>query len=139
MSQTSGNLFPYPLLFINFSSKVLSIILVLAPVSNIILFIDILCNRNANISILVLKLSRINQRLFFRRALSNNVEDYGFLGVQAIEAIFMSLMIGIVFFDLAFDQISVRDRFGLLYIVGALYPYMVILDVIGQCKDFKVG
>ena len=70
-----------------------------------------------------------------RRALSNNLEDYGFLGVQAIEAICMSLMIGIVFFDLEFDQISVRDRFGLLYIVGALYPYMVILDVIGQCES----
>ena len=69
-----------------------------------------------------------------RRALTNNLEDYSFLGVQAIEALAMSIMIGLVFWNLGVDQISIRDRFGLLYIIGALYPYMVILDVVGQCK-----
>ena len=62
------------------------------------------------------------------------MEDYGFLGVQAIEAICMALMIGLVYYDLGLDQTSMRDRFGLLYIIGALYPYMIILDVIGACK-----
>ena len=65
--------------------------------------------------------------------MKNNLEDYGFLSVQAIEALAMSLMIGLVYFDLELDQLSARDRFGLLYIIGALYPYMVILDVIGKC------
>jgi ATP-binding cassette subfamily G (WHITE) protein 8 (sterolin 2) len=63
------------------------------------------------------------------------LEDYAFLAVQAIEALAMSLMIGLVFFDLKLDQLSARDRFGLLYIIGALYPYMVILDVIGKCQS----
>jgi hypothetical protein len=54
--------------------------------------------------------------------------------VQAIEALAMSLMIGLVFYNLGTGQIGIRDRFGLLYIIGALYPYMVILDVVGQCK-----
>lgn len=70
----------------------------------------------------------------FRRASKNNLEDYGFLGVQAVEALAMSVMIGLVFFDLKLDQLSARDRFGLLYIIGALYPYMVILDVISKCQ-----
>ena len=64
------------------------------------------------------------------------MENYRFLGVQALEAIFMSLMIGLIYFDLGYGQVDMRDRFGLMYIIGALYPYMVILDVIGQCKSF---
>ena len=65
--------------------------------------------------------------------MKNNLEDYSFLGVQAIEAIAMSLVLGLVFVNLGIGQTSIRDRFGLLYSIGALYPYMIILDVIGAC------
>ena len=73
-----------------------------------------------------------------RRALSNNLEDYRFLGVQAVEALAMSVIIGLIYINLSLDQVGLRDRFGLCYIVGALYPYMVILDVIGQCKQTSI-
>lgn len=46
----------------------------------------------------------------------------------------MSVVVGFVYFNLGLDQSSVRDRFGMMYIIGALYPYMVVLDLIGICK-----
>jgi len=45
----------------------------------------------------------------------------------------MSVVVGLVYFNLATDQSSMRDRFGMMYILGALYPYMVVLDLIGVC------
>lgn len=48
----------------------------------------------------------------------------------------MSVVVGFVYFNLGLDQSSVRDRFGMMYIIGALYPYMVVLDLIGICKYF---
>jgi len=47
----------------------------------------------------------------------------------------MSVVVGLVYFKLSFDQSSMRDRFGMMYILGALYPYMVVLDLIGICKQ----
>ncbi len=64
----------------------------------------------------------------------NNVEDYSSLLVQSVEAVMMSVMIGLIFYGLGDDQKSSTDRFGLLYILSALYPYMAMLDVIGKCK-----
>ena len=58
--------------------------------------------------------------------------------MQAVEALAMSVIIGLIYFNLSLDQVGLRDRFGLCYIVGALYPYMVILDVIGQCKQISM-
>ena len=72
--------------------------------------------------------------LFFRRSTRNIVEDYGFLISQLIQASLMSVVIGLVYFDLGLDQSSMRDRFGMMYILGALYPYMIVLDLIGICE-----
>lgn len=69
-----------------------------------------------------------------RRAIKDNYSDWPCFGVQAAEAIFMSIMIGLLFFKLEKTQTGMRDRLGLLYIIGALYPYMVILDVVGFRK-----
>ena len=44
----------------------------------------------------------------------------------------MSVMIGCIFIDLGFDQIAVRDRVGLFFIMGGLYPFIVILDTIAK-------
>lgn len=46
----------------------------------------------------------------------------------------MSFVVGLVYYKLAYGQSNIRDWFGLIYILAALYPYMVILDVIAQCK-----
>jgi hypothetical protein len=46
----------------------------------------------------------------------------------------MSFVVGLVYYKLAYTQSNIRDWFGLMYILAALYPYMVILDVIAQCK-----
>jgi hypothetical protein len=72
--------------------------------------------------------------LVFRRSTRNIVEDYGYLATQFIQAVAMSVVVGFVYFNLGLDQSSVRDRFGMMYIIGALYPYMVVLDLIGLCK-----
>ena len=66
--------------------------------------------------------------------MANKVEDYWLFGVQAAQALAMSFMIGLVFFQMTKDQSSVSDRFGLLYFMAALYPYMVTLDVTSYCK-----
>jgi len=68
-----------------------------------------------------------------RRSTRNIVEDYGYLATQFIQAAAMSVVVGLVYFNLATDQSSMRDRFGMMYILGALYPYMVVLDLIGVC------
>ena len=72
--------------------------------------------------------------IFYRRSTRNIVEDYGFLFSQLIQASAMSVVVGLVYFNLGFDQSAMRDRFGMMYILGALYPYMIVLDLIGICK-----
>ncbi|XP_060558207.1 ATP-binding cassette sub-family G member 8-like isoform X2 [Ruditapes philippinarum] len=69
--------------------------------------------------------------ILYRRSTRNIVEDYGYLATQFIQAVAMSVVVGFVYFNLGLDQSSVRDRFGMMYIIGALYPYMVVLDLIG--------
>ncbi|WAR18263.1 ABCG8-like protein [Mya arenaria] len=69
--------------------------------------------------------------ILYRRSTRNIVEDYGYLATQFIQAAAMSVVVGLVYFNLAKDQSSMRDRFGMMYILGALYPYMVVLDLIG--------
>ncbi|KAK3600622.1 hypothetical protein CHS0354_008910 [Potamilus streckersoni] len=69
--------------------------------------------------------------ILYRRSTRNIVEDYGFLITQLVQAIAMSVVVGLVYYKLGIDQSSIRDRFGLLYILGALYPYMIVLDLIG--------
>lgn len=71
---------------------------------------------------------------FCRRSTRNIVEDYGYLATQFMQALAMSVVVGLVYFNLKLDQSSMRDRFGMMYILGALYPYMVVLDLIGICK-----
>ncbi|XP_074662264.1 ATP-binding cassette sub-family G member 8-like [Tubulanus polymorphus] len=74
-----------------------------------------------------------------RRAILNHVEDYGFLLVQSLEALMMSLLLGVIFWQLQCDQDGVKDRFGLMFLIGGLYPYMIISDVIGDyCKEVPI-
>ncbi|XP_067681293.1 ATP-binding cassette sub-family G member 8-like [Haliotis asinina] len=71
--------------------------------------------------------------VLFNRSMRNIVEDYALLLIQFLQALSMSLILGFVFFELKRDQLSLRDHFGLLYMISVMYPYMIVLDVIGQC------
>lgn len=71
-------------------------------------------------------------RILIVRAFKNELKGYSSLLIQAVEALFMSIMIGCIFINLGFDQISVRDRVGLFFIMGGLYPFIVILDTIAK-------
>ncbi|XP_076099071.1 ATP-binding cassette sub-family G member 8-like [Mytilus galloprovincialis] len=70
--------------------------------------------------------------VLFRRCTRNILEDYLNLSAQFIQAFAMSFVVGLVYYKLAYGQSNIRDWFGLMYILAALYPYMVILDVIAQ-------
>ncbi|KAJ8308063.1 hypothetical protein KUTeg_012937 [Tegillarca granosa] len=66
--------------------------------------------------------------ILFRRCTRNLVEDYLFLATQFIQAISMSVVVGLVYFNLGLDQFTVRDWFGLMYIVSSMYPYLFKLN-----------
>jgi len=71
-------------------------------------------------------------RILIVRAFKNELKGYSSLLIQGIEALFMSVMIGCIFIDLGSDQVAVRDRVGLFFIMGGLYPFIVILDTIAK-------
>lgn len=72
--------------------------------------------------------------LLYRRCTRNQIEDYMLVLAQFIQALSMSVVVGMIYFRLEKDQQTVRDWFGLMYIIGAMYPYLVILDLIAVCK-----
>ncbi|XP_055956929.1 ATP-binding cassette sub-family G member 8 [Patella vulgata] len=71
-------------------------------------------------------------QVLFRRHFRNIVIDYWFLIVQIIQSLTMSTILGSVFWNLSKDQLGMRDRFGLFFMMCVMYPYTVTLDVIGQ-------
>lgn len=46
----------------------------------------------------------------------------------------MSLLIGFLYYGHEKSGLSIRDTTALLYMIGALIPFTVILDVIAKCK-----
>lgn len=46
----------------------------------------------------------------------------------------MSLLIGFLYYGHDKTRLSIRDTTALLYMIGALIPFTVILDVIAKCK-----
>lgn len=68
--------------------------------------------------------------VLFGRCTRNQIEDYMLVLAQFIQALSMSVVVGMIYFRLEKDQQTVRDWFGLMYIIGAMYPYLVILDLI---------
>ncbi|KAK3093563.1 hypothetical protein FSP39_017341 [Pinctada imbricata] len=70
--------------------------------------------------------------ILFSRCTRNLVEDYLFLAAQFIQALSMSLVVGFIYYKLGTEQSTIRDWFGLMYIIGAMYPYLVILDLVSQ-------
>lgn len=74
-----------------------------------------------------------------RRCTRNQIEDYMLVLAQFIQALSMSVVVGMIYFRLEKDQQTIRDWFGLMYIIGAMYPYLVILDLIAVCKFTSPG
>ncbi|NXC48613.1 ABCG8 protein, partial [Penelope pileata] len=72
--------------------------------------------------------------ILLRRQVSNDFRDLSTLLVHACEALVMSLLIGFLYFGHG-NRLSIRDTTALLYMIGALIPFTVILDVIAKCHS----
>lgn len=72
--------------------------------------------------------------LFSSRQVSNDFRDLSTLLVHGVEALIMSLLIGFLYYGHGESRLSIRDTTALLYMIGALIPFTVILDVIAKCK-----
>lgn len=70
---------------------------------------------------------------FPSRQVSNDFRDISTLLVHGFEALVMSLLIGFLYYGHE-GRLSIRDTSALLYMIGALIPFTVILDVIAKCK-----
>lgn len=69
-----------------------------------------------------------------RRHLYNDYRDLVTLLVHGFEALLMSLLVGFLYFGAGEQRLSVQDTVALLYMIGALTPFAVVLDVIAKCK-----
>ena len=66
------------------------------------------------------------------RFIHNIFQGTGPLISEIVQAIYMTLLVGIIFYHLGDDQVSIRDRFSMVFIASSLYPFMVILDSIAR-------
>lgn len=71
---------------------------------------------------------------FLSRQISNDFRDLPTLLIHGAEACLMSLTIGFLYFGHGSIQLSFMDTAALLFMIGALIPFNVILDVISKCE-----
>ncbi|XP_030626303.1 ATP-binding cassette sub-family G member 8 isoform X2 [Chanos chanos] len=71
--------------------------------------------------------------VLFRRQVFNDFRDLVTLVVHGLEALLMSLLIGFLYFGAGETRLSIQDTVALLYMIGALTPFAVVLDVIAKC------
>ncbi|XP_070188788.1 ATP-binding cassette sub-family G member 8-like [Littorina saxatilis] len=77
--------------------------------------------------------------VLFRRWMRSILEDWPLLGVRSIQALAMSIMLGVVYWQLQPNQSSLRDHFGVLYMISVMYPYLIVVDIIETChKERKL-
>uniref|UniRef100_UPI00398E7ECA ATP-binding cassette sub-family G member 8 n=1 Tax=Pristiophorus japonicus TaxID=55135 RepID=UPI00398E7ECA len=69
------------------------------------------------------------------RQVSNDFRDLPTLAIHGFEALLMSLLIGFLYHSQDGKQLSIQDTVALLYIIGALTPFAVVLDVIAKCHS----
>lgn len=55
--------------------------------------------------------------------------------VHGLEALLMSLLVGFLYFGAGEEKLPVQDSVALLYMIGALTPFAVVLDVIAKCES----
>lgn len=65
----------------------------------------------------------------------NDYRDLVTLLVHGLEALLMSLLVGFLYFGAGEQRLSIQDTVALLYMIGALTPFAVVLDVIAKCKS----
>ncbi|XP_051773965.1 ATP-binding cassette sub-family G member 8 isoform X2 [Ctenopharyngodon idella] len=73
--------------------------------------------------------------ILIRRQIFNDYRNLVTLVVHGLEALLMSLLIGFLYFGAGDERLSIQDTVALLYMIGALTPFAVVLDVIAKCHS----
>lgn len=73
--------------------------------------------------------------ILIRRHMYNDYRDLVTLLVHGFEALLMSLLVGFLYYGAGERPLSIQDTVALLYMVGALTPFAVVLDVIAKCHS----
>ncbi|XP_036402653.1 ATP-binding cassette sub-family G member 8 [Megalops cyprinoides] len=73
--------------------------------------------------------------ILLRRQMYNDFRDLVTLLVHGFEALLMSLLIGFLYYGAGEERLSIQDTVALLYMIGALTPFAVVLDVIAKCHS----
>lgn len=71
--------------------------------------------------------------VLIRRHMYNDYRDLVTLLVHGFEALLMSLLVGFLYYGAGPERLSLQDTVALLYMIGALTPFAVVLDVIAKC------
>ncbi|XP_048208977.1 ATP-binding cassette sub-family G member 8 isoform X2 [Perognathus longimembris pacificus] len=70
-----------------------------------------------------------------RRQLSNDFRDLPTLLIHGAEACLMALIIGFLYYGHGATELSFMDTAALLFMIGALIPFNVILSVTSKCHS----
>ncbi|XP_027005916.2 ATP-binding cassette sub-family G member 8 [Tachysurus fulvidraco] len=73
--------------------------------------------------------------ILIRRQVYNDFRDLVTMMVHGLEALLMSLLVGFLYFGAGEEKLPVQDSVALLYMIGALTPFAVVLDVIAKCHS----
>ncbi|XP_075902408.1 ATP-binding cassette sub-family G member 8 isoform X2 [Nelusetta ayraudi] len=71
--------------------------------------------------------------ILIKRHMYNDFRDLVTLLVHGLEALLMSLLVGCLYYGAGEERLSTQDTVALLYMIGALTPFAVVLDVIAKC------
>ncbi|XP_047458533.1 ATP-binding cassette sub-family G member 8 isoform X1 [Mugil cephalus] len=71
--------------------------------------------------------------ILIRRHMYNDFRDLVTILVHGFEALLMSLLVGCLYYGAGENRLSIQDTVALLYMIGALTPFAVVLDVIAKC------
>lgn len=64
----------------------------------------------------------------------NDYRDLVTIIVHGLEALLMSVLVGFLYYGAGEDRLSIQDTVALLYMIGAVTPFAVVLDVIAKCE-----
>lgn len=64
----------------------------------------------------------------------NDFRDLVTMLVHGFEALLMALLMGFLYFGAGEQRLSLQDTVALLYMIGAITPFAVVLDVIAKCE-----
>lgn len=72
-------------------------------------------------------------KTLIKRHMYNDFRDLVTILVHGFEALLMSLLVGSLYYGAGETRLSIQDTVSLLYMIGALTPFAVVLDVIAKC------